>query len=264
MPTVEFDIDELNEGIGKKLSEKELREIVPMIGVGLESIADGKLIIEVFPNRPDMLSIEGFTHAFRGFLGIETGMKELTVRNSDVKLFVDSSVKNVRPFVVAGMIKNVEIDNKKLISIMNVQEKLHLTHGQNRKKVAIGVHDMDKVNAPFFYKAVKPEAVSFVPLDMSKELNLKQILQQHPKGRDYAYTLEGFEKYPVIVDGKNNVLSFPPIINGELTRVTEETRNLFMELTGTNQHALEIALNIVVSSIADSKVDVYSVEIIKK
>lgn len=261
MPTVEFGFPELTGLLGKAYSPKELESLIPMIGVDLESIDDEKIIVEIFPDRTDMLSIEGFARALKGFLGIETGSINYTVKQSDVAVFVDPSVKDVRPNIVAGIVRGVKVDNAQLISLMSMQEKLHLTHGRNRKKVAIGVHDSKQLKPPFYYKAVKPSDISFVPLDTDVLMNLSEILSKHPMGRDYASVLEGLSRFPVIVDDKGQVLSFPPIINGELTRVTKDTKDLFIEVTGMNQVAVEQALNIVVTSIADRSGEIFSVGI---
>ncbi|MFH1835769.1 MAG: phenylalanine--tRNA ligase subunit beta [Methanobacteriota archaeon] len=262
MPTVEFVTEDLLNLLGgKDLSLTELEESIPMIGVSLEEIDEEKVVLEVFPNRPDMLSIEGFVRAFKGFFGLEKGFIDYEVLKSDITLYVDPSVEKIRPFVCAAQIDGVKIHDFGLRSLMNVQEKLHITHGRNRVKVAIGVHDSDKLTPPYTYKAVKPDSISFIPLDTQDEMNLIEILEKHPKGVDYAFTLEWAEKYPIIVDSQQNVLSFPPIINGELTKITEETKNLFIEVTGKSQLAIDQALNIVVTSIADRGGKIKSVEI---
>ncbi len=263
MPTVEFSFSELQEFLGKRFKPEELKDKISMLGVDLEKIDNEKVVMEIFPNRPDLLSIEGFSRALKGVLDIEHGLKEYLLKESNVKLFVDDSVKNVRPYVVAAVVKNVSIDEPFLLSLMDIQEKLHMTHGRNRRKVAIGIHDLSKIEQPFTYKAVKPSEISFVPLDMRDKMNLSEILAKHPKGRDYAFTLDGKEKYPIILDKNKNVLSFPPIINGELTRVTEKTKGLFIDITGTDENAVKLALNIIVTAIADRGSEIYSVEIAK-
>lgn len=261
MPTVEFETQDMLSLLKSDMSIQELSESIPMLGVSLEELDEEKTVLEVFPNRPDMLSVEGFVRALRGFLGLEKGFVDYDVRDSGIFFLVDGSVEKVRPFAAAAQVDGVVIKDQMLKSLMNVQEKLHTTHGRNRMKVAIGVHDSDKIKPPYTYKAVKPDEVSFIPLDMSEKMNLKEILLKHPKGVGYAFTLDGLKKYPVIVDSKNDVLSFPPIINGELTRVTEETRNLFIEVTGWHEPSVKQALNIVVSSIADRGGEIRSVEI---
>ena len=261
MPTVEFNTEELIDLLGKDHSIEELRDKIPQLGVDMKSIDAECIIMEVFPNRPDMLSIEGFGRALKGFMDIETGLIRYDVCDSDIKLFVDPSVADVRPYIAAGVIGDVDLDDQKLKSLMDLQEKLHITHGRNRKKVAIGVHDLDHIAHPFAYKAVKPSEIEFIPLDMEEKLNLGQILQKHPKGREFAFVLDDFARYPVIVDKNSQVLSFPPIINGELTRVTGETRDLFIEVTGTSKIAVSQALNIIMTSIADGGGKIYSVSV---
>src|SRR3989338_5880704 len=195
MPNVEFDTQEILKLLGKDYDIDYLRDRIPMIGVSLESFDNKKTVIEAFPNRPDLLSVEGLTRALRGFLDIETGFRKYNLKDSKIKLHIDSSVKNIRPHIASGIIKNVFLDGQRLKSLMDLQEKLHLTPGRNRENAAIGVHDLDRIEAPFLYKAVKPDEISFIPLDMNESLNLRQILQRHPKGRDYAWTLKDFDRY---------------------------------------------------------------------
>jgi phenylalanyl-tRNA synthetase beta chain len=123
--------------------------------------------------------------------------------------------------------------------------------GRKRAKVSIGIHDLNKVTPPFTFKAVDPESVSFVPLAKTEKMNLREILQKHEKGVDYAFILKDKDKYPLLVDSRGEVLSFPPIINGTLTTVTESTRNVFLDVTGTDLNAISGALNIVATAMAE-------------
>ncbi|MCX6695493.1 MAG: phenylalanine--tRNA ligase beta subunit-related protein, partial [Candidatus Altiarchaeota archaeon] len=216
MPSVEFPTSDFLALVGREYSLEELGDSIPMIGVGLDHLDGERMVLEVFPNRPDMLSIEGFARAFRGFVGLGSGLASYDAQDSGIRLIVESSVDKVRPFVSAGVVLDVTLDDYAIKSVMDIQEKLHLTHGRNRRKVAIGVHDLDRVKPPFTYKAVKPADVSFVPLESTEKMNLTKILESHPKGRDYAGLLAGLDRYPLIVDSNGDVLSFPPIINGEL------------------------------------------------
>lgn len=265
MPTVEFKFKELCSFLGRNFKPDELKERISMLGVDLERIDEDKIIMEIFPNRPDLLSIEGLSRALKGVLGIETGLKSYNLIESNVKIFVDKSVENVRPCINGAIIKNISMDENFLISIMDLQEKLHLTHGRNRRKVAIGIHDLSKIEPNFTYKAVKPNEISFVPLDMSEEMSLDEILRKHSKGREYSFILEKKERYPVILDKNKNVISFPPIINAELTRVTHETREIFIDVTGLDENAVNQALNIVTTAIVERGIEtkVYSVRITK-
>jgi phenylalanyl-tRNA synthetase beta chain len=264
MPSVEYDMGDLTGLLGRKYETAHLRERIPMMGVDMEALDEAKIVVEVFPNRPDLLNIEGFARALKGFLGAETGYKEYPVGKSDVVLYIDPSVDGIRPNVAAGVVLGLDMDEHTIKSIMDMQEKLHLTHGRNRMKVAIGVHDLDRVKPPFTYKAADPDSISFIPLEMDRPLTLRQILKEHPKGCDFAWCLEGKKKYPVFTDSGGDVLSFPPIINGELTKLTEHTSNLFIEMTGNSQQAADTALNIIVCALADRGGKIQTVDIQRK
>ncbi|MBN1539848.1 MAG: phenylalanine--tRNA ligase subunit beta, partial [Candidatus Thermoplasmatota archaeon] len=181
--------------------------------------------------------------------------------DSGMELNVDPGVLKVRPVIGAAYLEGVSIDENTLISIMNLQEKLHITVGRKRRKVAIGIHDAGPIRSPFRYWAAKPEEVEFVPLQKEGNWSLRRILEEHEKGMDYAWVLEGLDRYPIITDKNDNVLSFPPIINGELTRVTEHTRNIFIDCTGWDLNAVALAVNIVCSQLIDRGGRLYSVKV---
>ena len=259
MAVVTFKKSELEKLIGMKLDERYYKNVLPMMGAPLEDMTSEEVSFEIFPNRPDMLSIEGFARSARYFLGLEDPAR-YTSTPYKVSVFVDKSVKGVRPFIVSAVIRNVDIDKNFLLDLMQFQEKMHETFGRKRKKVAIGIHDFDMVKPPFYYKAVDGDGVKFVPLDMDEEMTPEEILKKHPKGIKYANLVKG--KYPILMDSENNVLSFPPIINGELTRVTENTKNLFIDITGTHLDSLKKALNIIATAMADRGAIVESVRIV--
>jgi len=263
MPTTEFAFQELCALLGRQVRPDEVRDSISMLGVDVERIDSEKIVIEVFPNRPDMLGIEGFSRALKGVMDIDRGLTEYRTEDSGIKLYVESSVKEVRPYISAGVVRDISLTQGHLVSLMNIQEKLHITHGRNRKKVAIGVHDLSKVTPPFVYKAVGPEELSFVPLDTDVRMSLSEILKKHPKGMAYASTLRGFSKYPVILDKNIEVLSFPPIINGERTRLSESTQAVFIDVTGTDRKAVAQAMNILVAGLLDRCGIAGSVEILE-
>ncbi|MFW6121075.1 MAG: phenylalanine--tRNA ligase subunit beta, partial [Petrotogales bacterium] len=219
MPLVTFSYDDFIDLMGYDISKEKLIEKLPMIGGDLDKVEGDKLSIEFFPNRPDLTSVEGIARAARAFFGFKTGLKKYTVKKSDISTTVDPSVKKVRPFIATALLKNVTMTDELIASLMDMQEKLHIGLGRNRKKVAIGVHNFESVAPPFTYKAVDPDSVQFIPLAKDEYMTLSEILERHEKGINYAHLLDDFDKYPLIVDVNNNVLSFPPIINGSLTEV---------------------------------------------
>ncbi|MFX0029663.1 MAG: phenylalanine--tRNA ligase subunit beta [Candidatus Hermodarchaeota archaeon] len=254
MPTIELKIERLERLVGRKLDLKDLEYDLQWISLDLEDIneVEQKVKVEYNPNRPDFSSPEGIARALKGYYEIEEGLPSYEIISGEVVLNVDPIVKKVRPYIVCGVIRDIDLDEDEVATLMNIQEHLHWAVGRDRKKVAIGVHDFDKVTPPYRYTAVKPDSVSFIPLHGDGyPMNLEEILLLHDKGIEYAHILEGKEVYPIIFDKNNEVLSFPPVINGVLTTVTDETRNLFLDLTGTDLKAVNLALNILSTTLMD-------------
>ncbi len=251
MPLVTFKYQDFSQLLGHTIPKEKLIEKLPMIGGDFSHATDEEINIEFFPNRPDLTSVEGIARASRAYFEFKPGLQTYTLTTSDVTLHVDPSVKKIRPFVTIALVKNVTMSSELIISLMGLQEKLHIGLGRNRKKVAIGVHNAEPVTPPFIYKAVDPDSIAFIPLAKDEPMTLREILKKHEKGVDYAYLLEGFDRYPLIVDVQNNVLSFPPIINGRLTEVTPHTTEIFIDVTGTDKKAINYALNIITTALAE-------------
>jgi len=222
---------------------------VPMIGADIERIEDDHIDIEFFPDRPDLYSPEGVARAMRGFLDIHTGLPVYNAKDSDIRITLDDGIKNIRPYLGCAVVRGLEFNDYSIESLMALQEDLHWGLGRDRKKVSIGIHDMSDIEPPFRYVAAYPD-FSFVPLDFEEPMTMQEILERHPKGVKYAHLMEGFDKYPLILDAKDQVLSFPPIINGQRTRVSHGTRDLFIDVTGLDRKVYT-ALNIVVTSLAE-------------
>jgi len=251
MPIITIDYEDLIHLIGERIDQKELLEKIPMMGADIDRVEGNEMAIEFFPDRPDLLSVEGVARALRSFLNIDSSMCQYDLAAPKVTLKVDSSVKSVRPFIGAAVIHSIHMSERLLVSMMELQEKLHLSVGKERTKMAIGLHNMDAVTPPFTYKSVKPKEQSFIPLNETSEMNLDEILQRHDKGITYAHILEGHDRYPIIADLHDNVMSFPPIINGELTAVDLFTENLFVDVTGTDINAVRTALIIITTALAE-------------
>lgn len=258
MPVVEFDYNDFINLLGYKISKKNLIERLPMIGADFDKAEGDQISIEFFPDRPDLASVEGIARASRSFFNFEPGLKKYSIKKSDIVINVDSSVKKVRPYVITALVKNVKMTDELIASLMELQEKLHGGLGRNRKKVAIGVHNFEPVESPFIYKAVDPDSIQFVPLNKVESMTMTEILEKHEKGVDYAHLLKDYDKHPLILDKNNNVLSYPPIINGTLTEVTPFTTDLFIDVTGLDKKAINYALNIVTTSLAERGGQIFS------
>ncbi|MCD4760113.1 phenylalanine--tRNA ligase subunit beta [archaeon] len=260
MPTITLDKKDLLELVGKKLSDEKLKDRISMLGTDLEHINGNEIVVEVFPDRPDMLSAEGFARALSSFVGVKKGLRKYNVKKSGLNVKVDKKVDKVRPEMVCAVVKNIKLNNVAVQSLMQVQEKIHMTFGRNRKKLSIGVYDLDMIKFPLTY-TTKAKGFKFVPLEMNQEMSLREILDKHPKGVDYKQLLEGFSEYPIWIDSKKQVLSMPPIINSEKTKVTGKTKNLFIDVTGLDLRACEQALNIIITGLADRGGEIYSVNV---
>ncbi len=96
---------------------------------------------------------------------------------------------------------------------------------------------------------------------MNSEMTINEILEKHPKGIDFAHLLDGLEKFPVIIDSNDAVLSFPPIINGDHTTVNQNTKDFFIDVTGWDQRSCEASLMLIVSQLAERGGQIESVKV---
>ncbi len=243
---------------------KETEEKIAMFGTPLESVSNDEISIEIFPNRPDLLSLHGYLRSFLAFIGKKKGLREYKVNKplTNYEVFIDKSVAKVRPYTACAIVKGIRFDNEKIKEVIDVQEKIHATLGRNRKKIAIGIYPLEAISLPIIYKAEKPQDIKFVPLGEKREMSGLQILQQHPTGKEYASLLDGKEKFPIFVDSKNEILSMPPIINSENTgKINEKTRDVFIECSGFELATLKRTLNIIVTMFADLGGEIYQMRL---
>ncbi len=259
MPVVTLDVEEIRKLVNSDINVDSIKEAISKIGADVGEFKEGKLSVEFFPDRPDLLSEEGVARALKGIFEIEVGVPDYSIKDGNVELFVDESTKNVRPFIGCAIVKNVKLNNRLLEGLMGFQELLHWAVGRDRKRAAIGVHDISKVKPPFFYEILGDD-IKFVPLQMDMDMTPSEILKKHPKGTKYS-KLVAKDLFPIIRDSDGQVLSFPPIINGELTKVTENTKELFIEVTGTHETSVKNALNILVTAFIERGFEIESVNV---
>jgi phenylalanyl-tRNA synthetase beta chain len=261
MPVINVNLKDLQEVLDRKVTMEELQERLPMMGTSWEGLHEEEFALEVFPNRPDLMSTEGLARAYASFTGERPGLRQYKVKDVAYVAYVDKKTQKIRPFFVCAVAKGVDFSDSLIRSIIQLQEKLHITHGRKRRKVAIGLHNLKPVQFPVTY-TTKPSEFKFRPLGERFDKDLQWMLTEMPKGVEYAWILEGAEEYPMILDAKGMVLSMPPIINGENTRIDEATRDIFIDITGTDMKAITEALNIICTTFADRGAEIYSVEVI--
>ena len=252
MPTISVEQQLLASLLSNHGCEHDIADIdhrLPLLGTDIDRCDEDVLDIEIFPNRPDLLSAETLSLAMRGFLHNQKTLPDEKLASSGISMAVDSDLKTVRPIILGAVVRGLKMnDDDEMDSfikqLMEHQEKLHFALGRGRRRASIGVHDLSTLNPPFAVKAVKRDN-SFIPLGMDQEMTIDEILSSHPKGVDYAHLLEGMEKVPIIEDANGSVLSFPPIINGAHTTVQSSTRDLFIDVTGWDRRACESCLMLV-------------------
>ncbi len=256
MPTIRFTQEELREYLAGNPKGEELEKAISMIGTDIDSFGE-EIQVEIFPNRPDLLSVPGLARAINNYLGYkkETSYK---AKKSDYKVIIEDSVSNIRPHTRCAVIKNLDLDDNKINQIIDLQEKIHITFARQRKKMAIGVYPAEKISFPIIYKAQKAEKIVFKPLDYKKTISADKLIEEHPTGKKYAHLLEGKSRYPVFRDSEDKVLSVPPIINSEEAgRVTKRTKNIFVECSGHNEKILEQGINIICCALKDMGGEIY-------
>lgn len=254
---------ELMKIVGKTLSLKKLEDTLFLMKAEIERVDGNEIQIEINPDRQDMLSPEGIARAIRAFLEIEPGLKEFPIKKSGKKIIVSKGLEKIRKYISCGIVRDVEINDELIKDYMQLQDALTATHGRNRRKASIGLYVFDDIKFPIQYTLEKPEKISFEPLGHEEVMDGKTILEQHEKGIEFGQIIGKFPKWPLLIDSDNNVLSLPPIINSNtLGKITEETSNIFVEVTGTHLPTVNQALNIMVTSLAQRKGSIETISIV--
>jgi len=163
---------------------------------------------------------------------------------------VDTSVAKIRPFIVGIVAKGHKLNNNTIKQIVSMQEDLHNGIGRRRSKASIGFHNLDSIEFPLDYTTTS-DNLSFVPLDSSSSLTLAEILDNSVSGKKFGKLLKG-SQYPILRDSKGNVISFPPIINSEVTRIKDGVDNLLVEVTGVDKKTVDNVLANIVATLADT------------
>jgi len=264
MPTIEVSHKDLCKLIGKKLTVEEMKDVISFAKGEIESVNDDLLKVDIKDsNRPDLWSSEGIAREIQGRITKNKGLPKYKVGKSKVIVKVDKKVSKVRPLTVCAVAKGLKIDEDVLSQMIQLQEKVSVTFGRNRKEVAIGAYDLHKIKPPITFTTVKPDGIKFVPLEFTEKLTPKEILERHPKGKEFGHLLKGCEEYPIFIDSAGNVLSLPPIINSDYTgKVTEKTKDLFIECSGFDFKFLMPALNVVVAALADRGAKIETVKVV--
>lgn len=271
MPTVSVNRDVLFNALGRFYSDDEFDELCFQYGLEVDDVVDDPekgitYKIEVGANRYDLLCCEGLALALSVYLGKKSlpNYQLMPAKETEkYKLIVKPSTAQVRPYVVGAVLRNMKFTQAVYDSFIDLQDKLHQNLARKRTLVAIGTHDLDTVSGPFIYDAKVPQDISFVPLNQSQAIRADKLLEMYSHDshlKEYVPIIKDKPVYPVITDQKGVVLSMPPIINGNHSKITLNTRNVFIECTATDRYKAQIVLDTLVCMFSGYCDQPYTVE----
>lgn len=260
MPVVTLYFNRISKMLGRKVSKEKIISTLPFLGLDIEEETSDHINVEYSPNRPDFSTDYGVVTGLQGLLEIKLGMPLLKIKKGKNTIKVDSSVGKIRPYVVAIEAIGGKLDDETIRQIITMQEDLHNGIGRRRKKVSIGIHDLDKIKFPLVYKAIE-RTHRFVPLNSQNAMAISEILEKTETGVTYKHLLES-NKVPIIMDLAGNTISFPPIINSKLTEVTSKSKNLLVEVTANDKNAADDVLAVVAYALQNAGFKLHSVRIL--
>ncbi|MFO7849526.1 MAG: phenylalanine--tRNA ligase subunit beta [Spirochaetia bacterium] len=272
MPKIEVYGKSLFSYTGRSYTDEELETSLETAKAELDGKEPEKDLLKVElndTNRPDLWSTAGLGRQLRVHETGEIPYYDFFSSPEEAKdcgeriVNIDPSVKDIRPYEIAIAVKGKEIDEATLKDIIQTQEKLCWNFGRKRRSIAIGVFRSDLLTFPIKYIGADPDTTRFVPLQEDTEMSLRQMITDIPKGREYGYIVENFDRYPYLEDTKGYALSFPPVINSAYTGAVQVgDENLFIEMTGTELKDLILTANIVACDLADAGFTVLPVKMV--
>ncbi|KAF2183100.1 phenylalanyl-tRNA synthetase beta chain [Zopfia rhizophila CBS 207.26] len=281
MPTISVDKAELFKALGKEYTTEEFDELCFEFGIELdEDTSQSKkpedlaqppqLKIEIPANRYDMLCFEGIALNLRVFLEKQKLPKWTLAPPSTGELqtlTIKEETMQIRPLCSGVVLRNIEFTKSRYDSFITLQDKLHQNLARQRTLVSIGTHDLDTIKGPFTYEALPPEQIEFIPLSQTKKMNGKQLMEFYDKEKNnplrrYLPIIRDSPVYPVIYDSNRTVLSLPPIINGDHSKITLNTKNVFIEITALDKTKVEIVNHILVAMFAGYAESIEPIKII--
>ncbi|TDG48749.1 hypothetical protein AWZ03_004861 [Drosophila navojoa] len=285
MPTIGVKRDLLFDALGKKYTDDEFQELCFAFGLELDEVTTEKQMltkeqgdvaaaadaseeiiyrIDIPANRYDLLCLEGLVTALRVFQGkVKPPKFEFVEPAQRQVLKINPSTAQIRPFAVAAVLRNVTFTQDSYNSFIDLQDKLHQNICRKRTLVAIGTHDLDTIKGPFSYEALPPEQIKFVPLNQTQELNGIQLMDfyaTHAQLKQYLPIIRDSPVYPVIYDANRVVLSLPPIINGDHSKISLKTKNVFIECTATDLTKAKVVLDTIVCLFSEHCAKKFTVE----
>jgi len=247
VPVIRVSKRELERLLGKELTTSDIYKALTRLKCEVERVENDEIEYEATSDRPDLYSVEGLSRAMRPWLGLE--WKSYTIVKSSITGYAENIPE--RPYVALAVVRDLELSSEAISQIMELQEKIAQTYGRSRRKASIGLYDLDALKPPIFYKLVDPYKTVFRPLGERELMSLREALKRTNKGLIYGYIIEKMDKFPVLQDSEEKILSLVPVINSEECKVTENTRSVLIDATGTSLDDVVNAVTIMATSIAE-------------
>ncbi|KAL9935462.1 hypothetical protein V8E36_005810 [Tilletia maclaganii] len=274
MPTVSVDQERFLATLGKSYTVDEFDKLCFQFGIELDEIVPASgpgerdtLKIDIPANRYDLLCHEGISRALLVYLGKIEAPKYTVVQPKELlEIRLSPEVAKIRPFFAGAILRNVTFTPENYASFIDLQDKLHQNLGRRRTLVSMGTHDLDTIQAPFSYEALPPKEIKFAPLNKTQVVDGEELMAMYEQDRHiskYLPIIRDSPVYPVIFDAQRRVCSLPPLINSDHSKVTLNTKNLFIDMTATDQTKLTFALNILVAMFSEYCSEPFTVEPIR-
>ena len=255
----------MKELLGKDVTIEELDNLLAFAKSEIDDFVEEEdmLVIDIkTSNRPDLWCSEGMVREIKGILEQEAGIPEYEVKQSDYEVVVDSALASTRPYIACAIAKNLDLTDYSIKQLMQHSEKIDNSYGRKRKRSSIGMYNLSMIESPIEYKVID-KSHKFIPLEHEEEMDLPTILEKHEKGLEYGEIVKGYGHYPILLSANGTTLSLPPVINSnDVGRITEDTKEFLIEVTGTNYETVNVVLNILCQTMVESGADIYSVEIV--
>ncbi|XP_013110575.1 phenylalanine--tRNA ligase beta subunit [Stomoxys calcitrans] len=288
MPTIGVKRDLLFQALDKKYTDDEFQTLCFAFGLELDEVTTEKQMltreqgddaagaadaseeviyrIDIPANRYDLLCMEGLVTGLLVFQGKIKPPKFKMVepvggKRQVMKILPETA--QIRPYAVAAVLRNITLNQAAYDSFIDLQDKLHQNICRKRTLVAIGTHDLDTVQGPFTYEARTPENINFTPLNQTKSMNgheLMEFYSTHAQLKQYLPIIRDSPVYPVIYDANGVVLSLPPVINGDHSKISLKTKNIFIECTATDLTKAKVVLDTIVCMFSSHCKEKFSVE----
>jgi len=237
-----FDLERL---VGLRF--EEIVKLLEYVKCEIEEDVGERVRLEVTHDRPDHFSAEGLARTLKGVAGVETGLPVVSLTTSSVKLVADYIEE--RPYISMAVVRDVALDDEAIRQLIQLQEKLHETYGRGRRKIAIGFYDVSKIKPPIRYTRVSRDD-EYTPLGFTSPIPIREMYEKTEQGRKYSQLINR-ENPPALVDAAGQIMVVVPVLGSECCKITEKTRAVLIDVTGTDLQAVSNAMSVLIYALIE-------------